>query len=491
MAEAAGKVTRVEELSEITSSHVYTFSLKTLTWGTLAITALMGLLYFAIGFPPAFDTFYESMYFHAVGIGLAALAAYLVMDTFDLQRYEPPMDFPISYRAFIGVAFAAVGGILTINPTVWKDLPDLGMLFYLTAFILLFDVGGALFIELLLLPRKQANAYCCESHNVVEYVGRILPIATAERQSYAKVGVGYWLTLAAVGSAFLAGVVGFVNLWVRALGPSIFGGYMGWLKLDANGFLGATLDPHTHMMALAIMAGIVSVAAVRFGVLDGASSVRRTVAHVGLWISVFGVAAMTVILLAVAFLNFTPPTLFASGKDGINGIAGDDASMSLIGIGAMVLVVAVLAERRFWRDPLRLMVLATWVAAVAINIIEGFYIELNENQFQAALTKNDAAYSVAQPMTGVFLLIAVSLALLLVDHYEIAGGARRLVAWVAGIGLLVTLAGVTLWTFADPSHSGIPFVLYVAGVAICYLLVLVGAWAIWTARTGSYRRTYP
>jgi hypothetical protein len=266
---------------------------------------------------------------------------------------------------------------------------------------------------------------------------------------------------------------------------------MGWLKLDANGFLGATLDPHTHMMALAIMAGIVSVAAVRFGVLDGASSVRRTVAHVGLWISVFGVAAMTVILLAVAFLNFTPPTLFASGKDGINGIAGDDASMSLIGIGAMVLVVAVLAERRFWRDPLRLMVLATWVAAVAINIIEGFYIELNENQFQAALTKNDAAYSVAQPMTGVFLLIAVSLALLLVDHYEIAGGARRLVAWVAGIGLLVTLAGVTLWTFADPSHSGIPFVLYVAGVAICYLLVLVGAWAIWTARTGSYRRTYP
>ena len=482
---------QVEELGVITYTHAYTFSLKALTAGSIAITAVMGLLYFAIGVPPAFDSFYAAMYFHAVGLGLAALAAYLVMDTFDLQRYEPPMDFPIPYRAFIGVVFGALGGILTLNSTVWRELPDLGMLCYATAFLFLFDVGGALFIELLLLPRKKADAYCCESHNALEYVGRILPLRAVDRRAYANVGVGYWLTLAAIGSAFLAGVVGFVNLWVRALGPSVFGGYLGWLGLDAKGFLDATLDPHSHMMALAIMAGIVAVAAVRFGVLKGAPRPRRTVARAGMWISMLGVAAMTIILLACAFLNFAPPTLFASGTGGINGIAGDDASMSIIGLGAMVVVAALLAERRFWRDPLRLMVLGTWVAAVIINVLQGFYIELNEDKFQAALAKNDAAFSVAQAMTGVFLLIAVSLALLLVDRYEITGGARRLVAWTAGIGLLVTLVGVTLWTFVDPSHGGISFALYVAGIAICYVTVLVAAWVIRTARVGTFRRDYP
>ena len=480
-----------EELSVITWAHAYTFPLKALTWGTLAIAAVMGALYFVVGFPPAFDTFAGSMYFHAVGIGLAALASYLVIDAFELQRYEPPMDFPIAYRAFIGVVFAALGGLLLLNPTVWNDLPDLGMVCFTVGFVLIGDVGGALFIELLLLPRKKANLYCCESHNAIEYCSRILPLRAVDRVPYRSVGVGYWLTLAAIGSAFIAGVIGFVNLWVRALGPSIFGGYMGWLNLDTGGFLDATKDPHTHMMALAIMAGIVAVAAVRFGVLESAAVLQRRLAQAGLWIATLGVVAMTLVLLAVAFLNFAPPTLFANGPQGINGIAGDDASMSVIGLGAMVVLVAMLAERRIWRDPLRLMVLGTWAAAVVVNIVQGFYIELHELQFQGTQAANDAAYGIAQPMTGIFLLIALSLVLLLVDHYEIAGSMRRLVTWTAGIGLLAALAGVTLWTFVDPSRSGISFGLYVAGTTVSYAAILVGAWAIRAARVGAFRRDYP
>ena len=51
--------------------------------------------------PARLDNYYARMYFHAIGIGLAALATYLVMHAFELQKYEPALDFPIAYRAFI------------------------------------------------------------------------------------------------------------------------------------------------------------------------------------------------------------------------------------------------------------------------------------------------------------------------------------------------------------------------------------------------------
>lgn len=476
---------RPEELGVVTYVHEYLFSLRFLTWATLAIVAVMGVLYFALGFPPAFDTYFEKMYFHAIGIGLAALAVYLVIHAYKLQRYEPPIDFPIVYRAFIAVVLGALGGLVYLSQSVSNALPDVGLVLFSVAFILIGDVGGALFIELFLLPRKLARAYNEQTRNVVDYIGRVLPISHTDRAAYAGMGVAYWLTLAAIGSAFLAGVVGFVNLWVRALGPSFFAGYMGWLGLDKQGFLDATLDPHSHMMALAIMAGIVAVAAVRFGVLESDSPGRRTLARVGLWIAILSVAAMTLILLAVAFLNFTPPTLFASGPNGINGLAGDDASMSIIGLGALVVLVAIVSERRVWRDPLRLTILGTWVAALLINVVQGFYIEFHENQFSASLSANDASFSIAQPMTGIFLLIALSLVLLLVDYYGIEGQARRIFAWTAGLGLLGALAGVTLWTFADPTNNGLSFAIYVAGTAVSYLAVLGGALAI---RAGASER---
>ena len=79
-------------LRAIPAPREYAFTMKRLAWMTLAVTAVMGGLYFLIGFPPAFDTYFEKMYFHAIGIGIAALAAYLVINAFDLEAYEPPLE---------------------------------------------------------------------------------------------------------------------------------------------------------------------------------------------------------------------------------------------------------------------------------------------------------------------------------------------------------------------------------------------------------------
>ncbi len=62
---------------------------------------------------------------------------------------------------------------------------------------------------------------------------------------------------------------------------------------------------------------------------------------------------------------------------------------------------------------------------VAVTVLEGFYIVLHADQFGGALASNDAAFSAAHPMTGLFVMIAVSVALLLVDYYHVAGRARQ------------------------------------------------------------------
>jgi hypothetical protein len=469
--------------------HSHSFSLRALTWATLAITAVMGVLFFAVGFPPAFDTFYEKMYFHAIGIGIAALAVYLILETFKLEAYEPPLDFPIRYRAILAVAFGAIGGLIALNPSVWRSLPQIGMVFFTISFVLIFDVGAALLVELFVMPRKKAGVYTGTSRSIIDYIWRIVPLTAADRAAYRGVGAAYWLTIGSLASACAAMVIGFVNLWVRAFGPSIFGAWYAGLGLDKGGILDATLDPHSHMIAIAIVAMTVAVAVIRFGALAGEPGLRRILARAGTWIALVGVVLTTLVLGAVAFLNYAPPTLFTSGPDGVNGIAGDDLIMTIVFVGAMVVATTVVSDRRFWHDGLRLTILGTWAASVAITVIEGIYIELHEAQFGGALAANDAAFSSAHPMTGIFLMLVLSLALLVVDTYGVPGRLRRIEVGIGATGLVAAFAGTTLWTFSDPSNGGPAYGLYVAGIAISYLAVLGAGLVVRGARTQGVHRT--
>ncbi len=474
-----------------TYSHAHHLSLKTLTWTTLAITAVMGGLFFAVGFPPAFDTFYEKMYFHSIGIGIAALLCYLMLEAFRLEEYEPPVDFPIRYRAFLAVVFGAIGGLFALRQSIWTGLPDVGMLFFVGSFVLVADVGGALLVELFLLPRKKAGVYRGDSRNVLDYVGRLIPLRAEDRAAYRGTGSAYWLAVISLAPACVAAFIGFVNLWVRAFGPSFFSGYLGWLGIDGKGFLAATLDPHSHMIALAIFAGIVAVAVVQFRALEDASPVRRALVRAGTWIAIVGVILTTLVLGAVAFLNFAPPTLFASGPGGVNGMAGDDAVMAIIYIGSLVVAGAMVADPRTRRDGLRLTILGTWVAAVAITVVEGFWIEFNHAQFGGALAANDAVFAAAHPMTGIFLTMVLALVLLLVDAHVTAGLARRVAGAVGATGLVAAFLGTTLWTFVDPSNNGPSYVLYIAGIAISYAAVLAAAVAVRTVQTRGFDPATP
>ncbi|MGZ6299166.1 MAG: hypothetical protein ACXWMN_01575, partial [Candidatus Limnocylindria bacterium] len=388
----------------------------------------------------------------------------------------------IRYRAFIAVVFAALGGLLYLNRDVFAALPDLGLGLFLVAFLFIFDVGAAILVELIVLPRKQAGIYDGRSRTLVDYFGRLIPFTAADRAAYAGQRAGYWLAVASTASACVAMVIGFINLWVRAFGPSIFGGYIGWLGLDAAGFQDATLDPHSHMIALAIVAMTVAVVLVRFGVLDTTSRMRRTVARVGAGIAIVGVIGTSLILGAVAFLNFAPPTLFTNGPDGVNGIAGDDLVMTIVFLGAIIVAAAVISDPLQRRNGLRLTILGTWVASIAITVVEGIFIELHELQFGGSLAANDAAFASAHPMTGIFLMLVLSLGLLLVDFYGVPARLRRLEIGIAATGLIVAFVGTTLWTFVDPTTTGPAYGLYLVGIVASYLAVLVAGLAVRSVR---------
>lgn len=467
-----------------THTHEYKVTFKSAVWGTIGATVLMASLYVLFGLPPGFDTYYAVMFFHAIGIGIAALAVYMVIVAFDLRKYEPGLDMPLYYRALSAVLFGAIGGILFLIPET-QTLRGLPMGFTFLGLLMLADAGGALFIELLLLPRKKAGVYVLNYElrpvpTQMGYLSRMLPLRKEDRAAYRHMDLAYWLVLGAVGSAFVAGVLGFVNLYVMTFGPSIFSGYIAFMGPNYD-ILGNTLDPHSHEMALAIMAGVIAIAAERFGVLRTAD-VRQKIAKFGLAVSLAGVVGMTVVFLAIAFGNFDPGTLFQDAAG--NGLAGDDAVMTIIAVGAMIALVPLALTKReaggrpSWRDPVRLSLLGTWVAAVVISVVAAFYIEFHEDVFQTTLLANDVVFGELQSLFGVFLLTAVSLILLAVDLYKVEGASRRIVGWAAGLGIAVGTAGAMAWAFLDPSTTGIAFGIHLLGIGLTAVAAIVSAIAI-------------
>jgi len=481
-------MTAVEEVGEVTYTHTYMLTLKAMTSATTLIIVVMAGLYVFLGLPAGLDTYYGVLYFHSIGIGIAALATYLVISIFNLQKYEPPIDFPMAYRAFTAVLFAAVGGIFYLSPILDAAVTDIPLGLFVVAFILIGDVGGALFVQLVILPRKQAGTYKPKMKALPprmwpQYVLRMVP-NRKELSLYSKAGAAYWLALMSVGSAFVAGMIGFVNLWIMIFGAGVFSGFVP-LFGDLETFLGALVGSHSHEMGIAIMTGVVALVAQRFKVLDS-KGLSKNVARLGLWVTSIGIIAISIVLVLEAVVAFSPPTIFPSGPDGVNGMAGDDTVMTITALGAMIalipLALAKLNGRRSWKDSVRLTLLGTWIVAVINSVFEGYYIEFHEDVFGSTMAANHDVFTNINPMFGIFTLAAFALVLLAVDCYTVSGTLRRVCGWVAGVGLIVATLGSSLWAFIDPSTGGLAYWIYIVGVLVMGVSALTATNAVYAAK---------
>lgn len=432
----------------------YKHPMRTYIWITLLILGIMSALWFALGIvpnargtvPPAFAFGPSDMFFHSIAIGITALIVYFIIMAFDLDKYEPNIDFPIAYRALIATILGAIAAAFYLSPVFNAATTPITDIIMFIALLFLADVGGALIVELYLLPAKLSKRYN-PYNNIMGMFPKMKELP--KWSDFRKMDSAYWLVLTATIVTFIAGIMGFIALWINPFhvfiaAPSFLNGYEAWLG-GAAAFFADLIGSHSHVIGISVIVGVVAVVAKRFNVL-GLRGLKRSVAKFGMWISIIGLIIMTIMFLFEAFGGFAPPLLFASNPGGkislvsftaANGMAADDTTMLLASLGAMIMIIPLMLTKMngkpAWKDPIRMSILATWIIAYIATPLEGFYIEFHEAVLSGAPV--DVVFGNLQYF-ALFAITMVALAFIAVDFFQNDRRARKL---VSGLGIIVTV----------------------------------------------------
>lgn len=490
----------------------YKHSMRTYVWVTLLIIGVMSALWFLLGaipngrgtIPPSFAFGPSDMFFHSIAIGITALLVYLVIMAFDIDKYEPNIDFPIAYRALLATIIGAVAAAIYLFPAFREATSPIVDIIMFIALLLLADVGGALIVEFYLLPAKLSGRYNPDD-NIMGMFPRLSNLPTPS--DLRKMDSAYWLVFTAIVTTFIAGIMGFIALWINPhhvfiAAPAIFNGYMSWLG-GAAAFFDGLIGSHSHVIGMTVILGIVAVVAKRYNVLS-LKGIKRSAAKFGMWVSIIGLIIMTAVFLLEAFAGFAPPLLLASNpgsalqlwsSTAANGMAGDDVTMFLASIGAMIMLIPLMLtkirNRPAWKDPLRLAILVTWIIAYIATPIEGFFIEFNEATLAGAPI--DVVFGNLQYF-ALFGIAMVTLAFLSVDFFQDSDRARKT---VSTIGILVTLFALVsglIYSFLYPgtlnASGGIAGTtawgwVFSAGLLLMSIVVIL---AMFKVRSGSKDR---
>ncbi len=288
----------------------------------------------------------------------------------------------------------------------------------------------------------------------------------------------------AVGSMFVAAVMGHLAGWILEFGnsPSIIGTYASAVGDKIDDFEANLVGSHSHDMVVAVMALSVSIAAVQFGyhALHGRA---RSIAQLGLALVAVGVVLMTVMYVVMAFTSWGPPTLFQSA-DGTNGIAGDDIVTGVfVMLGGLITLIAVVIGdarmRLLAAAPVRLATLWAWVLLFATVVIAGYSIELNETYFgagdKAPGAANDAVFTWLHQDLGLFLMPALVLVMLAVARFVVPRH-QGTIGWVTIAGTTVTFLGGMLFVFVNPALHGPGYDVSAVGLLVVGIALLATMW---------------
>jgi hypothetical protein len=300
----------------------------------------------------------------------------------------------------------------------------------------------------------------------------------------------------AAGSMLLAALMGHLAGWIMEFGtgfPPLIGNYVSFAGFaSGDDFSSALVGSHSHDMAVGVMAFTVVLVAVQFG-YAALTGVGRTVVRVGLALVGLGVVAMTAMYLVMGFTTWAPPTLFVSGPDGANGIAGDDIVTGVFVMGGGLVVAAgLLLGRTVQSRPIRLAALLAWLLSFATVVVAGFAIEMNEAYFgagdpTAAGAAKDAVFTWFHQDIGLFLLPAIVLVMLAVERLA----ERDHPTWIGAVTIagtsLAFLGGVT-YVVIDPATYGPGYVISTIGLLLIGVALLG---VLWWGAVGTWHLTAP
>ncbi len=361
------------------------------------------------------------MYWHGgIFIPWITALAVVVCMTFKLEkvpgRAGKLVRDSVFYGGFIAVPVGGMAGIFDVYDRFALGIPLWTQIF---AFLIGDEMALALIFAMIMKPRLSGAGFL-------------------------KMGLPYYTVLLGVVSALVAAVMGHVGGWISWFGP-----YPSVVPQYINSTLGASdnatiitftenaVGSHSHLMVVALMAGIVSLAAVFYGY--NAWPIRtKSVARVGFAVMGLALVAAIAIYIISGVGNYATPTLFQSGAGGVNGIAEDDAITGTVGLGALFILFGLLARSRspgadgkpLFRDPLFLSLASAWIIIYLVIPVTGYYITLHQTYFQNSGLANDEAYTRFHQDFAFFFLPALVTTVIGLGMLGISGSTKKQIGYL-------------------------------------------------------------
>jgi hypothetical protein len=420
------------------------------------------------------------MYWHG-GIFIPWITALAVVVSMTFKLDKTPgfsgrlVRDSVFYGGLIAVPVAGIAGLFDVYDNFAWGVPLWTQIF---AFLIGDEMALALILAFLMKPRASGTRYL-------------------------KAGLPYYSVLTCVGSALIAAVMGHVGGWITWFGPypSIVPQYVnstiGYYNDTALvTFTENAVGSHSHLMLVALMAGIVSLAAVFYG-FESWSKSKKAVAGLGFIIMDLALVATVVIYIISGVGNFAIPTLFTSGPGGVNGIAEDDIVTGIVGLGALFILIGLLANsgsrggdgKPLYKDPMFLSIVSAWLIIFIVIPATGYYIELNHAFYTAGGAANDAAYTRFHQDFAFFFLPALVTVAIGLGRSGISGPTKRLVGSLFLIGEMITF--VFGETYALVTLDMVTLAVAVFGAVLMGLGGLIAVRYLLTVREATTPATLP
>jgi hypothetical protein len=371
------------------------------------------------------------LYWHgAIFIPWITVLAVLVGTKFRLDQKTGTAGKLVRESIFVGgffaVPIAAVAGIFDVYDTFLFGIPLWTQIF---AFLIGDEMAIALIVAMAVYPRASGTGY-------------------------RHMGMPYYTAFTGVFGALVAAMMGHIGGWVTWFGPSpsVFNQYINSTMYPVLGYTNSTsvvtftedvVGSHSHLMLVALMAGVVALVAIFFGYYERWGKTPKRLAD-------FGFAWMTVSLLTALWIyvvsgvgNYQIPLFFVNGA---NGVAGDDLTTGLVGLGAVFVLAGLIAHARgaltaegkpLLRDPLFLTVVVSWITIYLVIPVTGFYINFNEAFYQAAGINFDIVFTRFHQDFGFFVLPALVTLVLALEYFGLSSRARRYMGYLMTAGVLI------------------------------------------------------
>lgn len=342
---------------------------------------------------------------------------------------------------FFAVPIAGVAGIFDVYDQFAMGIPLWTQIF---AFLIGDEIAIALIVALLAHPRKNGG--------------------------FLKAGMPYYTVFTGVAGAFVAAMMGHVGGYVSWFGPNpgFLNNYINSTMYPVTGFSNSTsvimftedvVGSHSHLMLVSLMAGVVALAAVVFGYYETWGRNQKRVASFGFAIMIAALLGAMWVYVISGVGNYQIPSFFVNG---VNGVAGDDLTTGVVGLGAVFVLAGLVSHSRgsltlegrpLFRDPLFLAVVAAWITIYLVIPVTGFYINFNENFFKFAGAGFDDAFNRFHQDFGFYLLPSLVTLLLTLRTFGVAPRVGKYIGYLSIGGIAMAFAFGETYTLAAATYT--------------------------------------